>query len=308
MSGHFEADATQAWSPSTRPGDECAPHSTSSTSTATPSFCLREPTMMPSTGETSEKSRPTARMMWSFSTRRSLVGSKPIQPMLGAAPHRNPGVGGVGALQARLARRRDGAQIAADIGRRQPEPAQARNHHMGKILADAVALLEHLLERRRDHGGLRVVFEIVADAVHQVDGAGKNAAARRKTRRGIGGDRRLHRHQRARKDVADRRSRAETGGLKGHVADALPGRAWRGAAERAGAIPKPASWNRSAGCDARFRSGCSRCGFRKNPAAPCVPPAAAGSRPYARSVAARRRFAAPAAASIAQNSPGSRKL
>src|ERR1700722_9819619 len=38
-------------------------HSTSSTSTATPSFCLRDPTMMPSTGETSEKSRPTASMM-----------------------------------------------------------------------------------------------------------------------------------------------------------------------------------------------------------------------------------------------------
>src|SRR3954447_26539967 len=30
-------------------------HSTSSTSTATPSFCLRDPTITPSTGETSEK-------------------------------------------------------------------------------------------------------------------------------------------------------------------------------------------------------------------------------------------------------------
>src|SRR5258706_5064957 len=38
-------------------------HSTSSTSTATTSFCLRDPTMMPSTGETSEKSRPTASSM-----------------------------------------------------------------------------------------------------------------------------------------------------------------------------------------------------------------------------------------------------
>ena len=38
-------------------------HSTSSTSTATPSFCFGEPTMMPSTGDTSEKSRPTASMM-----------------------------------------------------------------------------------------------------------------------------------------------------------------------------------------------------------------------------------------------------
>jgi len=36
-------------------------YSTSNTSTATLSFCLRDPTIMPSTGDTSEKSRPTAR-------------------------------------------------------------------------------------------------------------------------------------------------------------------------------------------------------------------------------------------------------
>src|SRR3954453_4509073 len=60
-------------------------YSTGTTSTATPSFCLREPTMMPSTGETSEKSRPTARMMWSFWIRRSLVGSKPTHPI--SLPH-----------------------------------------------------------------------------------------------------------------------------------------------------------------------------------------------------------------------------
>jgi hypothetical protein len=40
-----------------------ADYFTGTTSTATASFCFREPTMMPSTGETSEKSRPTARMM-----------------------------------------------------------------------------------------------------------------------------------------------------------------------------------------------------------------------------------------------------
>jgi hypothetical protein len=39
------------------------PYSTSTTSTATPSFCLGDPTMMPSTGETSEKSRPMPSMM-----------------------------------------------------------------------------------------------------------------------------------------------------------------------------------------------------------------------------------------------------
>jgi hypothetical protein len=38
-------------------------YSTMITSTATLSFCFGDPTMMPSIGETSEKSRPTPRMM-----------------------------------------------------------------------------------------------------------------------------------------------------------------------------------------------------------------------------------------------------
>src|SRR6266481_4943518 len=98
---------------------------------------------------------------------------------------------------------------------------------MGKILADAVALLEHFFEWRRDHGGLRIVFEIAADAVHQVDGACENALSLRKACRGIGGDRLEHRHQRTGKDVANRRGGTEARGLEGYVPDALPGRARR---------------------------------------------------------------------------------
>ena len=133
-------------------------------------------------------------------------------------------MGRVGALQARFARRRNGAQIAADIGRRQSEAAQARDHHMGEILADAVTFFEHFVERRRDHGGLRVVFEFGPDPVHQIDRAGQNPARGREALRRILGDRRQHRHQRAGKNITDRRRRAEAGGLKGHVADAFPGR------------------------------------------------------------------------------------
>ena len=237
----------------------------------------------------------------------SLVGSKPIQPICGAAPHRDPGVGGVGALQARFARRRDGAQIAADIGRRQPESAQACDHHMGKVLADAVALLEHFLERRRDHGRLRIVFELGANAMHQVDRAGENAGSRRKACRGIGGDRRLHRHQGTGEDVADRRRRDRGWWPRTPRRGRSPmaGSARRGRAP--GARPKPATGNRCADCDARSRSARSRSGCRKNRAGRCVPPAAAGSRRCGRPVAGRRRYAAPAAASSAQNSPGSRK-
>src|SRR5262245_9291457 len=42
-----------------------------------------------------------------------------------AAPNGNPGMGRIRALQPRLAGRRYGAQIAADVSGRQAEPAQA---------------------------------------------------------------------------------------------------------------------------------------------------------------------------------------
>ena len=47
----------------TRSEGRSTTHSTSTTSTATLSFCFGEPTMTPSIGETSEKSRPMPRMM-----------------------------------------------------------------------------------------------------------------------------------------------------------------------------------------------------------------------------------------------------
>ena len=142
--------------------------------------------MMPSTGETSEKSRAD-REHDVVVLDQEIVGRIETDPAeLLAAPQRHPGMGGIGALQPRLARRRDGAQIAADIGRRQAEAAQPCDHHMGEILADAVALLEHLAERRRDHRRLRVVVEFGADAVHQIDRAGEDPAPGAKARRGIG--------------------------------------------------------------------------------------------------------------------------
>ena len=141
-------------------------------------------------------------------------------------------MGRVRALQTRLAGRRDSAQIAGDIGRRQPKPAQARNHQMGKVLANAAALLEDFPQRRRDHGCLWIILELASDPVHQIDRAGKDAAARRKARGSIGGDRGKHRHQRARKDIADRRRRPQARGLKGHVAHRFPRPAWRRAVER----------------------------------------------------------------------------
>src|SRR6202000_1034997 len=73
-----------------------------------------------------------------------IVGRIEADPAeLGAAPQRDPGMRCAAAWRPRLARRRNGAEIPRDVSRRQAEAAQARDHHMGKILTDAVALLEH---------------------------------------------------------------------------------------------------------------------------------------------------------------------
>src|ERR1043165_1423464 len=192
------------------------------TSTATPSFCLREPTMTPSTGETSEKSRPTASTIWSFSTTRSLVGSKPTQPV--SSPHHTDAQAWVASAPCSrgLPRRGNGAQITRNVSRRQAEAAKACDHRMGKVLADAVTFFEHLLQRSRNHRGLGIVFEFGANTMHQVDGACQNPARRRKAFGGVSGGDIQHRHQRTGKDVTDRRRRTQCIDLECRLANPLP--------------------------------------------------------------------------------------
>ena len=143
---------------------------------------------------------------------------------LRTAPQRDPGVGRVRALQARLARRRDGAQIAADIGRRQSEAAQPA------IITCAKSWQTPWRFSNTSSSGVEitVAFGSYLNSVRmrriRSTAPARMPPRRRKARGGIGGDRLLHRHQRARKDVSDRRSGAETGGLERHVANALPRR------------------------------------------------------------------------------------
>jgi hypothetical protein len=112
---------------------------------------------------------------------------------------------------------------------------------MGEVLANAVAFFEDFIERRRDHGRLRVVLKFRPYPVHQVDRAGKDTASRRKAGGSIRRDRLLDRHQRAGEDISDRRRGAETGGLECHVADTLPCATLRGAAGRAAGDRDPRS-------------------------------------------------------------------
>ena len=86
---------------------------------------------------------------------------------LATAPERHPGMGCVGAFQARLSFRRQRADVTADIGCGQAESTQAGNHDVGEILTDAAALLEGLRERGSHVRRLGIVAEITADAAHE---------------------------------------------------------------------------------------------------------------------------------------------
>ena len=69
-------------------------------------------------------------------------------------------MGGVGAGEAGLIGRGIGFQVAAHVPGRQPQRAQACDLELREVLADAPAVLEDLLQRRRDGRGFRIEFEI----------------------------------------------------------------------------------------------------------------------------------------------------
>src|SRR5580658_2360772 len=105
--------------------------------------------------------------------------------------HRDPGVRRTPADQPRilvpragllrvLRRSRPRTDIAADVARRKSARAQTGDHQMREVLADTVALFQHLHQRRR-HGGLsRCVAQLPVQRSHQVTGAAEDWFARRK--------------------------------------------------------------------------------------------------------------------------------
>ena len=100
---------------------------------------------------------------------------------------------GIAAYQARLPRLRVGEQIAADITRWQSVGAQAGNHDVGKVLADALALCQRLQRRGVDLRALALVGEVVVDALHQVTRCRHQRHTRRKAWPGVSGEFRVAR-------------------------------------------------------------------------------------------------------------------
>ena len=84
------------------------------------------------------------------------------------APQHDPGMHRIRPDQARLAGRRIGAQIAADIGGRQPGEAQRHHHDMGEILAHAMARGKGIGDGCRRVGTARFIPKFGADALRQV--------------------------------------------------------------------------------------------------------------------------------------------
>ena len=104
--------------------------------------------------------------------RRAVVGRVQVGPFarftVAGQVDGHPGVRGVAAHQARLARRGRREQVAADVAGGQAQAAQAGDHHVRKVLAHAVAQLQRLQHRRAHVGDVGVVLEVGMDPLHQL--------------------------------------------------------------------------------------------------------------------------------------------
>ena len=104
-------------------------------------LCEPPPRITPRSGDTSPKSRPQASATCSWSTRRLLVGSNSIQPYGGANTATQACEASAPSTPVPMPGRwRSRAQVAADVARGQSGAAQAGDHHVREVLADAAAL------------------------------------------------------------------------------------------------------------------------------------------------------------------------
>ncbi len=142
--------------------------------------------------------------------------------VLFARPDGDPGVGGVGALEPLLARRRNGADISAHIGRRQSEAAQAPDHDLGEVLADAAPLRVGLGDGGRNFRRLRLVGEVAPYARHQIRTGLDDPPFARETLPGVVRHLGLEHDPRAAEEEMRRRPRSEIARRKRRLAHSFP--------------------------------------------------------------------------------------
>src|SRR5450631_4680741 len=121
-----------------------------------------------------------------------IVGRVEIDPAEGWTKHGHPGMRSVRADIGRVrARRRQCAEVAADISRCQPPRTQTPDHDVGEILTYAATGFECLDGGGANRGASGRVLEFPVDLVHQRVRRGQDGALRQKAVRGIVAERLL---------------------------------------------------------------------------------------------------------------------
>src|ERR1700685_24971 len=110
----------------------------------------------------------------------AIVCGVEIDPSGSRTPRRAPCMRGIGAYQTRLACRRQGPQITADIAGGESQGSQASNLQMSEVLTNASALFKKRLDRRCNFGRLFIELKIAMDHSHQFACTLKQRPSRRK--------------------------------------------------------------------------------------------------------------------------------
>lgn len=107
-----------------------------------------------------------------------VVGGVGVDPAeLFAAEDGDPRVGGIGADEAFLAWRGSGFEVTADVAGGEAEGAQAGDHDLGEVLADAAALFEDFGDGGGDVGGFGIEEKVLIDAAVEVGDAVEDGAS-----------------------------------------------------------------------------------------------------------------------------------
>ena len=141
-----------------------------------------------------------------------------------AAPHRDPGVAGVGAAQRDLLLGVDRADVARDVAGGEAVGAQGRDLDMGEVLADACLAGEDLAERGADVGRVRVILEIRLDARRELARRREDRPAGRQRLGAVVPERLDAGHQRRVVDELARLDRLREAAAVQGIADLLPRR------------------------------------------------------------------------------------
>ena len=113
--------------------------------------------------------------MWPSLGIRPFVGSNSTQPVPGTNTLTHA-CDASAPVEPFFSRRGRSHQIPADVSRGKSQRAQAADLQMREVLADALVRMKNFLDRRIDFRGARQKFEIVMDALGQIQNACKERA------------------------------------------------------------------------------------------------------------------------------------